>query len=235
MKPEGASAVMAARAPGEVASDTDRMALFRQLDYFPTPPWAARAGAELIRDLDPFADTVWEPACGEGHMAEALGEYFVVSASDIHPFGYGRACDFLAEDDDHDAPYLPDWIATNPPFRTAAQFVRLGLQRARRGVALLLRLAFLEGGERYSLFYGAEPLTRLAVFAERVPMTLGRWDPVASSATAYAWFFWMKGASPLPPIGIPPGTRMRLSRPTDAARFGSSTDAPLLDAIGAAA
>ena len=45
------------------------------LDYFPTPPWATRALFEIIgedgRDL-----VCWEPACGQGHMADVLREYF---------------------------------------------------------------------------------------------------------------------------------------------------------------
>lgn len=233
---------MAARASAaSVEGEAERAALHRQLDFFPTPPWAARAGGELVRFLDPEARTIWEPACGEGHMAAPLAESFDVFASDVHPFGYGAAADFMG----HDVPdawggALPDWIVTNPPFQVAGAFARLGLQRARRGVALLLRLAFLEGGARYGLLYGAEPLTLCGVFAERVPMTLGRWDPKASSATAYAWFLWRKGPSTSlgtgEPrlLGIPPGTRERLTRPEDARRFGWRSEAGLLDAMEAA-
>jgi hypothetical protein len=227
---------MAARAPGIVEGDESRVALWRQLDYFPTPPWAARAGGELIRFLDPEARSIWEPACGEGHMAAALAESFDVYASDVHPFGYGDESDFLAEGEfaqPAQADAGVDWIVTNPPFRTASDFLRLGLARARRGVALLLRLAFLEGGGRYRLFYGpGSPLSLCAVFAERVPMTLGRWDPAAASATAYAWFLWRKGGGDNPRlIGIPPGTRERLTRPEDARRFGWRSEAGLLDAM----
>lgn len=230
-RPEGAGAVMASRANGEVETDDALQALYRKLEYFPTPPWAARAGAELIRFVDPEARTVREPACGEGHMAAALGEYFeTVHSSDIHPFGYGDVADFL--DEAEDGPEA-DWIATNPPFPTAAQFLRLGLRRARRGVALLLRLQFLEGVGRHRLLHGAEPLTVAGVFAERVPMTLGRWDPEASTATGYAWFLFMKGASPRPLIGIPPGTKARLTRPDDARRFGWRSEAGLLEAMEA--
>jgi hypothetical protein len=97
----------------------------------------------------------------------------------------------------------------------------------------MLRLAFLEGCDRYGLMYGTAPLTLCCPFAERVPMTIGRWDPAASSATAYAWFFWMKGAAPLPLAGIAPGTRRRLTREGDAARFGWRREAGLLEAMEA--
>jgi hypothetical protein len=222
---------------GEVVGDGERTALWRELDYFPTPPWAARAGGEVLALLDPQARSVWEPACGEGHMAAALGERFVVFGSDIHPFGYGAPYDFLAEAGPdyavQDDGFYADWIVTNPPFRTAAEFLRLGLTRARRGVALLLRLAFLEGTARYRLLHGPQPLTLCCPFAERVPMTLGRWDPAASSATAYAWFFWMKGAAPQPLRGIPPGSKARLSTAEDAHRFGWRSERGLLDRMEA--
>lgn len=233
MKADGASSVMANRAHGEVAGDDALQTLWRQLDYFPTPPWAARAGAELIKAIHPQARTVWEPACGEGHLAAALGETFEVTASDIHPFGYGECVDFLDAAIGSGGDF--DWIVTNPPFRTAADFARLGLERARAGVALLLRLQFLEGVGRHDLLFGSDMLSVCAVFAERVPMTLGRWDPAATSATAYAWFIWAKGERRTPRLlSIPPGAKARLTRPEDAARFGWRCEAGLLDAMEAA-
>ena len=214
------------------------------LDYFPTPPWSARAGGELIRRIDPLARTCWEPACGEGHMAWGLADYFdQVWASDIHdhgdPFGVFRAlgqtvgrADFLDERATEAPAGRPDWIVTNPPFVSGEAFVRRALPIARRGVAMLLRSVFLEGAGRYPLF--TDPQLGFAVaaqFAERVPMVKGRWDPQASSATAYSWFVWVKpDVSLLSLLGdvepgahlgliIPPGTRARLSRREDLARF----------------
>src|SRR3974390_2078933 len=69
--------------------------------YFPTPPWALRAMIEAGGLGDPAAlkgMTAWEPACGEGHMAEALKEYFgKVTAPDLYDYGYGLAgYDFLS-------------------------------------------------------------------------------------------------------------------------------------------
>lgn len=221
------TAVMARRAPAEVESDNAEERLFRALDYFPTPLWATRAGAELLRGLDPTASVVWEPACGEGHMAAALSDYFEVIASDVHPHGYGLVRDFLDENEESPA---CDWVVTNPPFKTAEQFVRLGLRRARCGVALLLRLSFLEGGARHALLHGNTPLTAVAAFAERVPMRLGKWDLSVASATAYGWFFWQKnGPAPALLLCIPPGTRERLWKADDAERFGWRPPSPLLD------
>lgn len=218
--PAGHSAVMAMRAPTDPAD----------LDYFPTPPWAARAGGELIKRLDPQARSCWEPACGEGHMAHGLADYFDwMRASDVHPYRSGQTVfDFLGPIASPWGESL-DWIVTNPPFNRAVDFVRIGHQRARRGVAMLVRLAFLEGVKRHQLLYGEHPVTVVAPFSERVPMVKGRWDPEASSATAYAWFIWIKGIPPGPrlePIG--PGTRKRLQREGDLALFGLGGDAGLL-------
>ena len=60
--PSGFSSVMAMRVP----TNPD------DLEFFPTPPWAARAGGELIRQLDPEAVNCWEPACGAGSHGPTL-------------------------------------------------------------------------------------------------------------------------------------------------------------------
>lgn len=227
-RPAGHTAVMAGRA----ATAPD------DLDYFPTPPWAGRAGGELIRALDPAARTCWEPACGEGHLAWGLKDYFEggVFASDVHEYTPGqRVIDFLTTDLGA-WPMAPvDWIVTNPPFIHGEAFVRTAMRRARVGVAMLLRLVFLEGAKRHRLLYVDHPLTVAAPFAERVPMVKGRWDPEASSATAYAWFLWLKPAGRVDEgrggprlVPVPPGTRARLSKPEDLVRWGHQPDAPLL-------
>lgn len=231
--PSGHTSVMASRA----ATAPD------DLDYFPTPPWAARAGGELLQKLDPGRWTCWEPACGEGHMATGLYDYFpIVYQSDIFPYAKAgadgeilwqvNAFDFLSDG----APRYSDvdWIVTNPPFKLGEAFVRQALKHARRGVAMLLRLAFLEGVARHKLLYEDHPLSVLAPFAERVPMVKGKWDPDASSATAYAWFIWLKPEVSRCPRVVPiaPGAKVRLHRADDLVRFGLQVSAPLLEGAG---
>jgi hypothetical protein len=234
IKTTGGSAVMENRVVGPVEGEDEQQAIYRKLDYFPTPPWAARAGAELIVGLDPACKIVREPACGAMHMAGPAGAYFEVWPSDVYPHSPNTPLkDWL----DHDAwPTEPDcdWIMTNPPFALAEQFVTLGLKRARHGVALLTRLAFLETIGRYELMMGTEtgvPLTLQAIFSERVPMTLGRWVPSAASATAYVWLFWMKDRDRLPPVWIAPGTRARLTYPQDAQTYGYKSPLPLFEGL----
>jgi hypothetical protein len=198
---------------------------------FPTPPWAGRAGAELVLSLDPGARVIREPACGEMHMAGPLQAFFPeVLPSDVHAHGPNTPIiDWL---DDAAWPDKPDcdWVVTNPPFAIADQFVTRGLKRARRGVALLLRMAFCESAERHVLFEGVDnPLTLLAPFSERVAFDLGRWDPKASKATAFAWFIWDKEGQPMPPRWIKPGTKRRLTLPGDAAEYGWAPPLPLFE------
>jgi hypothetical protein len=113
-------------------------------DDFPTPPWATRALVRhILSDAEPLANlTCLEPACGAGHMAKVLEEYFrKVQASDAYYYGYGHVRDFLTE------PYGShsfDWVITNPPFRLAEDFVLRAHKVARHGVAILARTVFLE-------------------------------------------------------------------------------------------
>lgn len=163
------------------------------LDFYPTPAFATRALCEWIittRRHDDLKDlTVWEPACGEHHMTRPLAEYFRrVHATDvwIHQGGH------LVEDFLFPSPRVEDWIITNPPFSLAKEFALAALGRCTRGVALLARIAFLEGSGRFIDLFDRMPPSDILQFVERVPMVKGRADREASSATAYAWVVWRK-------------------------------------------
>lgn len=166
------------------------------LDFFPTPPWATRALCEWLNKWAGEGTTAlscWEPACGEGHMARPLAEYFSsVVASDVHRYGSGDVADFLFCEARE-----ADWIITNPPFRLGEQFAVTALARARRGCALLVRTAFLESASRYVGLFSKHPPSNILQFVERVPMRKGRLVENGSTATAYCWIVWRKNA----PIG----------------------------------
>lgn len=176
------------------------------LDYFPTPPFATRALCELLlsRDMGPLRSAL-DPAAGEGWMARPLAEYFdEVRAADVHDYGAGYpVVDFLF-------PGGPvgdvDWIITNPPFRMAQEFIAVARRRARMGVAMLVRLSFLEGQKRYHNLYVHDPPDIVAPFVERVLMLKGRVaqlggvDPLTgrktATATAYCWMVWFGPPEP---------------------------------------
>lgn len=194
------------------------------LDFLPTPPWATRALMEQVFPAVGFRSdwawnkSVWEPACGEGHIAEVLAEYFkVVSASDIHDYGYAvDTIDFLSDIQ----PPSHDWIITNPPFDDKAEkFAARALELAHVGVAIFVPLRWLETIGRYERLFSKQPPTLISFFAERVNLCKGRWDPEGSTATAYIWLVWVKGQKPRAPFWIPPGQREALTRPDDVARF----------------
>ena len=129
------------------------------LDDFPTPPWATRALLEHVIDGQEFNhQSCWEPACGKGHMAKVLKEYFgEVIASDIFPYGYGSTRDFLDEAMVQEV----DWIITNPPFNRAEKFAAKALSIATRGVAIFARSVFTESVGGTSDCFHARPRPRL--------------------------------------------------------------------------
>lgn len=184
------------------------------LDFFPTPPWATRALCEHVVGLR--GHIAWDPACGDGAMVRALGEYAdAVAGSDVHDYGRGFAVhDFLM-------PFLPEgigateWIITNPPFRLAEAFILRGLQIAEEGVAVLVRSVFTEGVGRWESLFRVRPPAVIAQFAERVPMVKGRLDGSATTATAYCWIVWTREPSDGTRYGWIPPCRKRLERAGD--------------------
>jgi hypothetical protein len=211
MKPRASTAVMASRLPG------------RGLQLFPTPPYATRSPIEqelLPRGWITSDMSVWDPCCGRGHMAVPLGDYFDrVWASDVHDWGFGnrRDLDFTSASAG-DAPWPVDWVFANPPFTLAETFLARSLDIARRGVALFVRLQWMEGVGRYENIWSGEGRPHIVCpFAERVSCVEGAWDPDVSGATAYMWAIWAKGV-PRPewPIcHIRPGAKANHSRSTD--------------------
>lgn len=203
------------------------------LDYFPTPPWATRAACEFLhRELgeDLRGQTCWEPACGEGFMVRPLREIFGnVVASDVQSYdGEHQVFDFTLGGE----PLCrPEWIFTNPPFKAAADFVRLGVDRATRGVVMFVRGAFTEGGERYRQMFAPNVRPAYVVtYCERVVLLRDRLirdqqpDPFnldddghprkASSATSYAILIWLPGQHDTRHRWIPK-CRLRMERDGD--------------------
>jgi hypothetical protein len=199
------------------------------LDYFPTPPWATRALIERVLPVIGVNSlgSVWEPACGEGHIAEVLREYVpVVHATDIHDYGYGDIFDYLGDEHDPDDVTGVRWIITNPPFdEKALEFALRSFLHAGDGVALFVRWQWIETVGRYEKLFKPWPPTLVCPFAERVPLCKGGWKPDGSTATAYCWVVWHRNSPSwgmgLPTLlhWIPPGCREQLTKPDDGERF----------------
>jgi hypothetical protein len=136
-----------------------------------------------------FCGGVWEPACGDGAMAEVLAAAGLdVFATDLIDRGYGEGgVNFL----DQLALPVPN-IVTNPPYRAAERFVCHALELAPAKLALLLRLAWLEGEGRRRRVFSAIPPARVHVLSARPTLWDGS-DPnprETGGAMAYAWFVW---------------------------------------------
>lgn len=116
-------------------------------DYYATEP-------STIDDLfavHKFSDTIWESACGEGHLSKRMEEYGKsVFSTDLIDRGFGTGgVNFLQLSDEWEGD-----IITNPPYKYAKEFVEKSLELINDGaqVAMFLKLTFLEGQKRRKLF-----------------------------------------------------------------------------------
>jgi len=153
----------------------------RENDFYPTPTWAT---AHLIRLASPQG-SILEPCAGEGHIANALRRgAFNVTTNDLDPkMPTDWHLDALG--DDFRRQFRPDWIISNPPFSLADQLVPQWIEMAEWGVAMLLRLSWLEPTKARGLFLEHNPPTTLIVLP-RISFT---GDGHTDSVTT-AWFVW---------------------------------------------
>lgn len=156
-------------------------------DFFPTPAWATHA----LIDNEKFKGDIWECACGDGSMSTVLrttGQ--PVISTDLYDRRYGETgIDFLS------VHRRVANIITNPPYNSAEGFLNAAVQRAEKKVALLLRLAFLEGVNRQRTIFSVIPPARVWVFSERITFYASGAEVKGSGTTAYAWFVWEKGVT----------------------------------------
>jgi hypothetical protein len=151
------------------------------MDNYPTPNIATLS----LLALEKFPGVVWEPACGSGNIAR---HFPGCMASDIRTDNiFGEVgVDFLKET------RFVNHIVTNPPYRLAQQFVEHALECVDGKVAMLCKLAFLEGKARYLLFK-KHPIKTVYVFSKRLPIAKEGDTRKQSSMIPFAWFVWDKG------------------------------------------
>ena len=117
-------------------------------DYYATDPKAA----ELLLEVEPELDNIWECACGEGHLAKVFDKANKLGlATDKIYRGYGNLnpLDFLTYDD-----YWNGDIVTNPPYKFAKEFIEK-LDKALKGkktsnLGFILSLDNDDTGARYT-------------------------------------------------------------------------------------
>ncbi len=159
-------------------------------DYYATEPKAI----ELLLAEENFAPTVWECACGEGHLSKVLEKHgFNVISTDLIYRGYGNkeSFDFLKDTLDN----FEGDIITNPPYKYALEFIQkaLDIVQPEQKVAMFLKLQFLEGKKRKEFFLQNPPKTVYVSSSRLICAMNGEFSKFPSSAIAYAWFVWEKG------------------------------------------
>lgn len=153
-----------------------------EFDFYPTPPGATLA----LLNVETFPNLVWEPACGDGAISKVLFKNgYCVLSYDLIDRGYGiGGVDFLTT-----TTKIAPAIITNPPFKLAEKFLSHALQLGVSKIAMLLKLAFLEGKTR-SRFLEQTPLAKVWVFRGRLTMTRRGEPQRGTGMIAFAWFVW---------------------------------------------
>lgn len=163
--------------------------LRQEHDFYATEPKAA----ELLLQLEPELNNIWECACGEGHLAKVFDYNNKLGlATDLVNRGYGQhGIDFL-----NDNPYY--WngdIVTNPPYKYALEFIQkaLNIIPDARKVCMFLKLTFLESKSRKQ-FFTDNPPKFVYVSSSRMHCAMNaEFEKMKSNAIAYAWYVWEKG------------------------------------------
>ena len=178
------------------------------LDYYATDPIAIDKLA-AVYDIPHF---VWEPSCGEGHLAKRLEEMgHNVFATDLVYRGYGfeesndflislRKPAFMSSQFDADC-----CILTNPPYKYATEFVLQALRLLPHGqpCIMLLKTTALEGKGRWERLYSKVYLKAVYQFSERLLCAKnGDFEGMKAgggSAVSYAWFIFANDGKNDPP------------------------------------
>lgn len=163
-------------------------------DYYATNPDTTRLFLDTFKE--DFGKNILEPACGEGHLAEVLKEYFPESNIDCidlidRSYGIGGV-DFLTYNTDRKY----DTVITNPPFKYAKEFILKGLELSNKYTIMLCKIQLLEGVSRKEMFKDT-PLKWVYIHSTRqatwkngksVDENGKKW----ATTMCLAWFIWEK-------------------------------------------
>lgn len=182
-------------------------------DFYATSPLALRCLLKYFQEKNfQLSKNCLEPACGMGHLSKMLKQHYQnVVSTDLIDRGYGvggvnflQSTSFqengivLNAGDDFD-------IISNPPFKISTDFINHALDILAPGkvCAMFMKLAFLEGINRYRDLFKDRPPNLFLVLPSRIGCCKsGQFkdvdkygDPIAGSAIAFAWYIWIKGIS----------------------------------------
>jgi len=189
-------------------------------DYYREPEWVVHA----LADVESFTGTTLDPACGSGTIPRVLTARDIpCDGSEKMHRGFGlQGQDFFGYE-----PRATN-IVSNPPYGVIEDFITHALGCTVRKVAILARLALLEGAARQP-FLRSTPLARVWVSSRRVSMPPGDSQIEAKGGTvAFAWFVWEHGHEGAATIGWLPLSR----RPAPAAAAGIEREADIRRRLG---
>lgn len=122
-------------------------------DHYRSP---AAVTQNLLEVWKPRSKTVWEPACGNGAMAEVIKEHgYDVIASDLHDYGYGQTGEDFLQTTERAA----DCLITNPPFEDdlPEKFIRHAFSLGVIEIALVLGSNYWHAACREKLYHEHMP------------------------------------------------------------------------------
>ena len=155
----------------------------RSNDFYLTPSWAT----EMLLSRFPLTGAIGEPCAGAGDMASVLRQHGEVWTNDLdRSHTADNYYDLLDPDSWAKLPEC-DWIVTNPPFNIAAAIVPAAYGKARLGIAMFLRLSYLEPCQNRAEWLADHPPTALMVLP-RISFT----GNGKSDSCTTAWMVWDK-------------------------------------------
>lgn len=175
----------------------------KENDFYPTAAPLVTGLLDHVHDILPN-HRVLEPCAGDGAMWQILSQRqsVAVAAGDIAPqFDECFQWDATNPDDWEkrdweleEKLWAQDWTITNPPFNAAEAILDLAYRHSRIGVAMLLRLSFLEpcNGRAHWLEDHANEL-RYAIPVNPRPQF--RDDTKSTDNSTVVWLVWLKGWS----------------------------------------
>lgn len=178
----------------------------RKADDYPTHYGLTRLF--LLREDFSDCGSIWEPCAGKGEMAKVLLELAtlpdLIVTDKYNPgaryldgvFAVKYAPrDFLEEPKMGEQSNI-DAIVTNPPYSLFLPIIQKAKAVARKKIAMLLPLSYLQGQQRYDeLWQDKEfPLARIYVFNRFPDMTapLREDGKFPTSMLSMAWYVWEK-------------------------------------------
>jgi hypothetical protein len=151
-----------------------------EADFYVEPRWCS----SRLFDVEPFNGTIWDPACGLGHIVDSAGIHgYETAYSDIRT---AIPRDFFRENQSCDN------IVTNPPFNLAEKFFYHSVGLARGKIAMIFPVARLNAAR----WIKDAPLVRVWLLTPRPSMppglmVLSGQNPKGGK-TDFCWLVWEK-------------------------------------------